>query len=198
MTRRHALLIAAAAAIRPATGTAAPVQYILDKARSRVGFGFILGGAAQTGTMPVTEARILIDPANLAASRVDVAVSVTDARTGLIFATNALTGPQMLDAARYPTIRFVSTRVKLAPDGRLSGGATIRGNLTLRDKTRPIELQANLYRPQGTAADDLSELVVLLSGQLSRAAFGINGYRDLVQDQVTLDIRAVIRAGRTP
>jgi polyisoprenoid-binding protein YceI len=173
---------------------AAPTRYTLNKGDSNVGFSFVMGGSAQKGTMPVQNAKITIDPSNLAASQVDVSVSVAGARTGLIFATQALIGPDVLNAAQYPTIRFVSRSVKLAADGRLSGGARVLGDLTLHGVTRPVTLNANLYRQRGSAADDLSHLTVQLTGQISRSAFGAVGYPDLVADAVGLDITAVISA----
>ena len=99
----------------------------------------------------------------------------------------------MLGVDEFPRIRFKSRRVQLGPDGRISGGAKITGDLTLRDITRPITLDAALYRAPGSAVDDLERLSAQLTGSLSRAAFGATGYAQLVADTVTLDIRAKIR-----
>jgi len=198
-TRRTALtalacLVPAFSSALASVTQAAPTRYTLNKGGSNVGFSFMMGGGAQKGTMPVQTAKITIDPDNLASSHVNVSVNVAGARTGLIFATQALIGPEVLDAAQFPTIRFVSRTVKLAADGRLSGGARIIGDLTLRGITRPITLQANLYRQSGSAVDDLRSLTVQLTGQVSRSAFGAVGYPNLVADMVGLDITAVISA----
>lgn len=194
MTRRATLTALASALCLPAVAGAAPTRYALDTGASRVGFRFTLNGAAQKGTMPVRAAAVTIDPANLGASMVDVSVNVRGAQTGLLFATQALVGPEVLDAAHFPVIRFVSERVRLAADGRLSGGARIHGRLTIRDVTRPVDLTANLYRPPGTRPDDLQTLQVQLSSEISRSAFGASGYPKLVADTVTLDIFAVVHA----
>lgn len=174
--------------------SAAPTRYQLDAKASSVGFTFTLGGGPQKGAMPVSKAKIIVDPANLSASRVDISLDVAGARTPLPFARKALTGPDVLDVARYPTIRFVSTKIKLAADGRLSGGAQITGRLTMRGVTRPVSLAASLFRARGSAVDDLSVLTVQLKGQVSRSAFGASGYGDLVADNVGLNITAVIHA----
>ena len=197
-TRRGFLASASAFAgavlLAPAAAQATQRRYGLATSASRVGFVFNLGGSAQKGTMPITSADIRLDPDNLANSAVDVSVSVRNARTGLIFATDALKSPEVLDAGRYPTIHFVSTRVKLGPGGRLSDGASLSGNLTVRDVTRPVTFQASVYRQSGTSADDLDDLQVRLSGAISRSAFGATGYGDLVDDRITLDIRAAVSA----
>lgn len=190
------LLALLLASFLPADLAAAPTRYHLDAKTSKVGFSFTMGGTSQTGTMPVSKAVILVDPDNLAASRVDISLNVAQVRTPLPFARQALIGPDVLDVARYPTIRFVSTRVRLAPDGRLSGGATISGKLTMHGVTRPVTFEAGLFRAPGSAPDDLSVLTVLLKGQISRSAFGATGYGDLVADTVGLNISAVIRVAR--
>lgn len=172
---------------------ATPTRYALDIQNSSVGFVFTLSGNAQRGTMPVKRADILIDPQNLTASTVDVLVDVSNARTGLFFATQAMTGAEVLDAARFPTIRFVSTRVQLGPGGRISDGAQIVGDLTVRGVTRRITLEATLYRRPGSQANDLSQLSIRLRGQISRRAFGASGYGGLVDDTVTLDIQATVK-----
>ena len=173
---------------------AAPTRYQLDAKASEVEFSFSMTGTLQKGTMPVSKAVILVDPANLTRARVDISVDVTGTRTPLPFARQAMIGPLVLDANRYPTIRFVSTGVKLAPDGRLSGGATITGKLTVHGVTRPVTFQAGLFRAPGSAPDDLSNLTVKLKGQISRSAFGASGFSDLVADTVGLNITGVIHA----
>jgi len=173
---------------------AAPQRYHLDAEASRIGFAFTLNGAPHTGTMPVTRADIVIDPDNLQAAQVDVTLSVAKTRTGLFLATDALKSPSVLDAAAHPTIRFVSTSVKLAQDGRLSGGATITGRLTVRGTTRPITLTADVFRARGSAPGDLSNLTTQLTGQIARSTFGATGFADLVGDIVTLDVTATLTA----
>ena len=119
---------------------------------------------------------------------------LTAARTGLIFATQAMKSASVLDTERFPTARFRATRVTLGRSGRLSEGAALDGDLTLRGITRPVRFDAALFRPPGSAPDDLSLLDIRLRGAISRTAFGAAGYPDLVADGVGLDIRARIRA----
>ncbi|MCY4180420.1 MAG: YceI family protein, partial [Litoreibacter sp.] len=143
--------------------------------------------------MPVATSDIAIDLQNLTRSRVDVTVDVRRAKTGFFFATEALKGASVLNAKAYPTIRFTSTRVRLNGSGRLSDGAKIDGNLTIRGVTRPVTLNAALFRQRGTDPSDLSRLSFRLNGTLSRKAFGVNGYPKLVDDTIKLDIVARVK-----
>ncbi len=196
MTRltRRTVLIGAASLPFASPLAASPVTYQLDPEASQVRFQFAISGIAQQGTMPVSQASIRVDPRNLGQSTADVSLDVARASTRFSYARDAMLGADVLDVRRFPTIRFVSTSVRLGSGGRLSDGAVIRGNLTIRDVTRPVEFQANLFRQPGSAPDDLDELRFDVKGTISRAAFGATGYRDLVRDPVTLDIRVVIRA----
>ncbi|MCG7519553.1 YceI family protein [Ruegeria sp. Ofav3-42] len=169
---------------------AALVPYMLSPVGTSVGFSFMLSGVAQSGTMPIQSANVQIDTDQLQNSRVTVVLNVAAARTRLPFARGPMLSQSVLNAQDFPTITFKSTRIQLGPTGRISEGATITGDLTVRGVTRPVTLRANLYRRPGTAADDLSALSILLSGALNRHAYGASGYPDLVADTVTLNIRA--------
>jgi polyisoprenoid-binding protein YceI len=192
-TRRATLFGLAALLGHPGALLAAPVGYELIPDQTHVGFRFRLNGIWHRGSMPIAEAKISLDPQRLQRTRVAVSLNARAARTGLIFATRAMTSRDVLHVARFPTIRFASRRVVLGPEQRLSGGARIHGDLTLRGVTRPLILAAALHRPAGSDANELSRLDIALTGQLSRAAFGADGYANLVADQVQLDIRAGIQ-----
>ncbi|WP_299691154.1 YceI family protein [uncultured Tateyamaria sp.] len=193
MHRRHLLAIGLAALARPTF--AAPTPYRLGPNGATITYLFTLNGGQVKGTVPVGRADLRIDPDNLAASTADVTADIRRARTGLIFATEALKSESVLNAARFPQARFTSTRVTLGAGGRISDGATIDGDLTLRGVTRPVRFAAELYRKRGSAAGDLSALDVRLQGRINRSDFGATGYADLVDDSVGIDIRADIVAG---
>ncbi|MCR9125140.1 MAG: YceI family protein [Rhodobacteraceae bacterium] len=191
-----ALMMALALALWAGVAVATPQRYALLPETSVVGFSFTLNGIATEGQMPVARADIVIDPNDLGAATADVRLSVAGARTGLIFATEALKGASVLDAARFPEIRFRSDSVRLSPGGRLSDGATITGQLQVRDVTRTVTLIADVYRAAGTRPDDLGRLSIRLRGSISRSAFGATGYGDIVGDEVLLNVMADLR--RTP
>ena len=167
--------------------TAAPQDYRLNTARSTVGFTYGFGEVENEGRMPVKSAVMRIDLGNISASQIDVSLDASRARAGFFFATQAMKGPEVLDTAHFPTIRFTSTRIT----GNLRK-ARIVGNLTVRGITRPVTLSAALYRQRGTAPDDLDNLTVLLTGTISRSAFGADGFSAYVGDLIGLRIIARI------
>ncbi len=166
---------------------AAPERYALNADQSQVGFTYRLNDAHHHGTMPVKSADIWLDLARLPASRIDVTLDARGVRAGFIFATRAMKGASLLDTAHHPEIRFHATRIV----GDLSG-ATITGMLTIRGITRQVTLHARLYRRHGTDPGDLDRLTVMLTGAVSRSAFGVTGYAGLVADEIGLRIIARI------
>ncbi len=171
----------------PALASAGPESYRLDTERSTVGFSYDFDGARKTGRMPVTSADLLIDLDNLPASRVLVTLNAEAARAGFIFATEAMKSRKVLDTARFPEIHFRSTRIT----GDLRG-AKVTGDLTMRGITRQVVLDARLFRQRGTEARDRRNLLIELTGSVSRAAFGASGYPNLVGDGIGLRIIARI------
>jgi polyisoprenoid-binding protein YceI len=179
-----ALLLAALAS----SALAAPRTYVLEPAQSEVTFAWDFGADEVRGKMPVASADLAIDFDNLSASQVNVAVDVSGAEAGFPFATQAMQGPKVLDSANFPLISFVSTGVSRTGEGK----ADISGNITVRGVTRPMTFAAEIYRQRGTDANDLSRLVIVLTGALSRSEFGADGWSDLAGDQVRLHITAAI------
>ena len=169
-------------------GLAAQRGYALEPEASTVAFAWDFGKDEVRGNMPVARADLRIDFEKVSNSSVDVAVDVTGAQAGFPFASQAMKGPKVLDAARFPQIHFVSTGVR-----KTDGGAVIDGNITVRGVTRPMTFIAEIYRQRGTETNDLTHLVILLTGALNRSDFGANGWSGLAGDQVRLRIMANIR-----
>lgn len=92
-------------------------------------------------------------------------------------------GEDFFDAARYPTLRFVSAPVTRAA---LEGGGTLDGELTLRGVTRPIQFE---LLPARCTAD---ACMVQARGQLRRGEFGMTAHRAMLSDRVELALSIVI------
>lgn len=162
-----------------------PVPYRLQPDDSTVGFAYVLSGEVINGRMPVTSAEVLLDFQTPANSRVTAVLSAAEADAGPGFADSAMKSPKVLDTARFPTIRFRSTGVSGS-----ATRATVEGEITIRDITRPIRLEAEFFRQRGTEAGDFSRMSVVLRGTVSRAAFGAAGFAGLVEDEIALTILA--------
>lgn len=179
-----ALILAAAPAL------AKPVSYLLEPDDSSVGFETDFGPDLITGAMPVKSATLILDFDAVSQSQIDVALDVAGAHASFPFAAQAMKGPKVLDAASFPEMSFRSTAIRRDGDG-----AQVDGDLTIRGVTRPVTLQANIFRQKGTEAGDLSQLTVQLTGSVRRSEFGATGWSDMVGDEVRLNI--IARIART-
>ena len=167
---------------------AEPRAYVLEPEGSSVTFTYRLLGKPTTGTMPVSRSDIRLDFRQIALSTARVELDASRTKTGVPFVDDALKGPSVLWAERFPVITFNSAR--------FTGGvndATVTGAVRIRGVTRPITLKARVFRRAGSEPGDLSRLTVRLSGSINRSDFGADGYSREVADSVTLDITARLR-----
>ena len=183
-----AALLAGLVALAPvAPAQAAARHYLLDGTSSQVGFATDFGDSQITGEIPVSAASLRLDFRDVSNSAVAVTLDVRRAAASLPFAAQAMKGPGVLDARDFPTASFQSTTVRQS-----GNGAVVDGNLTIRGRTRPVRLEAQLWHVAGTDPGSLDHLVIRLTGAISRSAFGANGWSNAVGDEVRLDIIARI------
>ncbi|WP_204112789.1 YceI family protein [Shimia biformata] len=162
---------------------AEPLHYDLDPTRSRVGFVATFGSDRITGTIPIATAEVQLDFDRAASSFVRVVLDATGARASFPFATQAMTGPKVLAVSQFPTLTFESRSLAVG-----TTSATLTGDLTIRGVTRPVMLEAQVFRQRGTQAGDRSRMSVRLNGTVRRSEFGATGWADMVGDVVELDI----------
>ncbi len=164
----------------------------LDADRSEVGFEVRhLGLSRVRGRFTRFAATVTVDSGRLtAAGTVEVAsVDTGDERRDHYLRTSE----EFFDPAGYPQMRFAAGPAS-APAGR---AFRLRGELTIRGTTRPLDLEVEVERSQGQ--DDV--VVLRGEGTLARGDYGLRfpavaGYGDaLVGETVRLRIRAVLVPG---
>ena len=139
------VLALAACLVAPVAAWAKPFHYRLDPERSVVGFETDFGQSVIRGRMPVDAADLTLDFDAVTASQVSVTLNADGARANFPFATQAMRGEAVLATRQFPEIRFQSTAVRA--DGP---GALVTGEITIRGVTRPVTLEARLFRDEGT------------------------------------------------
>ena len=112
---------------------------------------------------------ITFDPANLAASAVTAVIETNSITTSDEQRDAHLRSADFFDAETFPTITFQSTRVEPVSNERVR----IVGNLTIRDATHEVVLDAEL---NGQGTNPWGKQVVGFSAQTSinRKDFGLN------------------------
>ncbi len=145
-----------------------------------------LGFTQFFGTFPAATGTLSLDPKNIGASKLDVSVPVERVSTTNAKLDDELRSADWFDAAKYPTIRFVSTKVtRTGPTT-----AKIAGTLTLHGVSKPFVLDASFI---GAGPNPLSKAYTVgfkATGQIKRTEFGVSKYAPLVSDEVTITIAA--------
>lgn len=114
------------------------MTWTLDPAHSAVTFSVKhMMVTTVRGGMRIRDFDLDFDPDDLAASSVRVSLDVASIDTGQQMRDNHLRSADFFDAERFPGIDFVSRAVRRDGDGY-----AIDGDLTIRDVTRPVVLEA--------------------------------------------------------
>ncbi|MEC7760297.1 MAG: YceI family protein [Pseudomonadota bacterium] len=188
---QHVRTAALALMFMATQAVAEPVRYALDAANSVVSYEVGIGQDKITGRMPIRAANVTLDFESNANSSVEVVLNGAGATASFPFAEQALKGPKVLATGQFPDLVFRSTAFRIG-----STTAQVEGQVTIRGVTRPIRLDAQVYRQQGTDPGDLSKMSVHISGAVDRSDFSATGWSDMVSDRVVIQIVARLdRAG---
>lgn len=161
MTRLKAGLFAAALlAFSPSV--AAAQAWVVDRARSTLGFKGAASGQSFSGRFRDWDAQITFDPKNLAAARVVATIGVASAATGNEERDELLPTSAFFDAARFPRATFVASRFVDRGGGRYEA----IGDLTIKGVTKPLTLPFTLAINGNTA--QMTGAIAL-----NRSAFGV-------------------------
>jgi polyisoprenoid-binding protein YceI len=112
---------------------------------------------------------IIIDPQDLSQSSVEAEIKANSITTHDEQRDAHLQSADFFDAERFPTLTFKSTRVEPVSDERVK----IYGDLTIRDTTRAVVLDAEL-NGQGTNPWGKEVIGFSAHTQFNRKDFGLN------------------------
>ena len=171
-------------------GTAADVKagtYAVEPDHTQVTFGVShMGISPFAGTFSGSSGSLTVDPANPGATRLTVTIPTGSVMTTSAKLTQELKSADWLDAAKFPTATFTSTRVsKLGADT-----VRVEGNLTLHGVTKPATITAKLFGATNNPMSKKPSLGFTGTTVIKRSDFGIGYGVPIVGDQVTLTIAA--------
>lgn len=191
-----ALFTAPAALAAPGVSSVKPTDlpaghYVLDKTHASVVAKLKhMGFSNYQFRFTKVDADFTYDPKAPEASKINVTIdpaSVDTATGGDAFGlkfNKELAGDGWLEAAKYPTVTFVSTAVNVG-DGQ---HGTVTGDLTLHGVTKPVVLDVT-FNGVGSGMIPLQTRTGFsATTTIKRSEFGVSKYVPLVGDDVTLNI----------
>ena len=150
--------------------TNAITKWALDSAHSEVGFKVKhLMISTVSGRFQKIEGTVETDGDDFTTAKVNFSGEVSSIHTGNEQRDGHLQSPDFFDAAKYPTIKFTSTKVE-----KVSGSEyKLTGDLTIRDKTNSIQLDVEAG---GVAKDPYGNTKAgfTISGKLNRKNWDLN------------------------
>jgi len=139
------------------------------------------------------DGQVAYNPKDPASTRVDVTVYTGSVDTANKDHDAMLRSDGFFEVDRYPTMRFVSTGAGVAVDGSL----LVRGNLTIRDVTKTIEVPVHV-EPAANNANARLET----SFDIDRTEFGITGSAKVGGFHVSIgnkvNVRLIMATGTVP
>ena len=186
--RRRDLILAGCASLLPHAwahaGPRAQSRWIFDKPGSTIELNLSALGQTRRGRFSDWAGSITFDPSAPSRTRASVTLQAASLRLTPSMGTERAIGPDFLDAARYPTIRFELTSVEPAGGDRY----TARADVTMKGRTRPVTFPVDLSAAPSTAR---------LTGAftINRADFGIGSgpWNRMVGRQATVRFNLLAR-----
>jgi polyisoprenoid-binding protein YceI len=184
--RRMLCLLAVAVWCVLAPAVQAASLYRIDQRFGTIDFAIsVLGMFSIDGRFPRFTGELLLDIEQPQRSSIDVIVDAGALEMPVPEQVELLRSQPYFDTARHPTARFVSRAVEPLSPMRYA----IRGALTLRGVTRPLDLAATL---EGRRRDEARKAEIadfVVTGALHRSEFGMVADRPMLSDEVKLTIR---------
>jgi len=150
----------------------------IDPARTHIRFSIdAVGWPTTRGEFRRFDGRLAIDTARPAASRVEFTVQSASVDVGSSGLNDYIRSDVFFDAAKFPTLRFVSTGVRRTGQNT----AHVDGDMTILGVTRPVAFDVTVEN-RARASAFRAELVI------RRSEYGMNSGIPLIDDAVKVEV----------
>jgi polyisoprenoid-binding protein YceI len=176
------IILALSVLVQTRAHAVASANWRIDPARTHIAFAIDAVGYPRThGQFRQFTGRISVDLDHPDRSSVTFHVESQSVDVGSPPFDDYLRSGAFLDAARFPSIDFVSRSVEKVDDHTVR----VTGDLTLLGVTRPLTVDVAVERPNGSGS---ARLVFQAKTSIDRLAFGMNSGFPLVAQRVELVI----------
>ena len=164
---------------------AKPVDYKIDPTHTATVFTWNhFGFSTPSANFSDIQGTISVDNAKPADSSVNVTIPLSSLNTNVAALDEHLKNADFFDAAKYPNITFKSTKVQALGKNKYK----ITGNLTVKDVTKPVVLDAVLNKQGEHPMTKAQSIGFNATTSFNRSAFGVGAYVPNVGDKITVNI----------
>lgn len=165
--------------------TAAPMSYQIDVAHTQTYFTVNhLGFSNSTGAVRVKEGVLTFDDADWTKSKVDVTLDITALQFGDKTWNEHMGDAKFFNIAKFPTARFVSTKVEKLSDST----GKVTGTFTLLGVAKPVTLMLTKNKVDKNPMSNKPYAGFSATGTLKRSDWGMSEYLPAIADSVSLRI----------
>lgn len=176
---------------QPDTSAVVAGTYVVDPAHTQVLWELNhMGLSTLAGMFGASGGTLTLDPDNLNATALDVTFDIADISVTFAPFADHLLSDDFFSVENHPTARFVSTVVDTETDGT----ATITGELTIKDVTQQITIDATFVGAGINPMDEKLHVGFSGTATIARSDFGLGAYAPAVSDTVQLAINAAFMA----
>lgn len=164
---------------------AKPVAYQIDPTHTATVFSWNhFGFSTPSANFSNIQGTINVDNEKPANSSVDVTIPLESLNTNVKALDEHLKKADFFDAEKYPNITFKSTKVQALGKNKYK----ITGNLTVKDVTKPVVLDAVLNKQGEHPMTKAQSIGFNATTSFDRSAFNVGGYVPNVGDKITVNI----------
>jgi len=163
---------------------AAPETYIIDGNHTLPRFSYShFGYSTQLSRFDKTSGKIVLDRQAKTGS-VEVSVDTTSVDTGYPLFNEHIQAEDFLDTAKYPTMTFVSSKLKFKGNNLVA----VDGTLTLKGISKPVVLKINSFHCMPHPMLQKDACGANATTVVKRTDFNMGKYAPHVGDEVTITI----------
>ena len=167
------------------TAHADPVTYKLDPGHTMVLFSWNhFGFSNPTANLGLGDGTLVFDEKNPAKSSVEVTLPLANLDTHVSKLDEHLKKPDFLDADKFATITFKSTKVQAEGAGKYK----VTGDLTVHGVTKPVVLDAKLNKSGEHPMLKVQAIGFDATATIKRSDFGVGAYVPNVSDEIKIHI----------
>jgi polyisoprenoid-binding protein YceI len=167
------------------TAAAAPVTYKLDPGHTMVLFSWNhFGFSNPTANLGQVDGTLVYDEAAPTKSTVEATLPLAGLDTFVPKLDEHLKSADFLDAAKYPTVTFKSTKVTSAGKDKLK----VVGDLTVHGVTKPVTLDVTVNKVGPHPMMKIQTAGFDATATIKRSDFGVGAYVPNVSDEIKIRI----------
>ena len=164
---------------------AKPVDYTIDPTHTATVFSWNhFGFSTPSANFSDIQGTISVDNAKPANSSVNVTIPLSSLNTNVKALDEHLKNADFFNAEKYQNITFKSTKVQAVGKNKYK----ITGNLTVKDVTKPVVLDAVLNKQGVHPMTKAQSIGFNATTSFDRSAFGVGAYVPNVGDKITVNI----------